>query len=108
MNKISVKYLKKTKNSNTKWFEYYFGTEEYTIEELLSYIKGNQSLFGPSEITFLLANFKFTQTQQMIDYYISLNPSYRDLSLLLFNCEYAKNNEKLLKYIKKLLERKKL
>ena len=133
MNKISIEYLKKLKacEKGIYWFKDNFGNEEYTIDELLNLVKENDIVsrcqnvswfiqecksaqtqemldyylsLKPNyeDVRWLIEKCKLAQTQEMIDYYLSLNPDYINVRWFIRNCEYAKNNEKLQKYLDKI------
>ena len=133
MNKISIEYLKKIKacKKSTNWFEKHFGTKEYVIEELLEIVKENNIIPDYKDVCFLIIECDFAQIQQlinyflslnpryeyvrwlieecdfaqtqfMIDYYLSLNPDYTDVNFLITNCKLAQNQEKLNEYWEKI------
>lgn len=116
MNKISVKYLEELEacEKGIDWFEENFGSEEYTIDELLNHVKENNIVPNYKAVRWFISKCELAQTQQMldyyllIDYYISLKPDYRDVSWFIITCNFARNNKELLEYIEKLLKRKKL
>ena len=61
---------------------------------------GEDGLFNPieiimklnghySDVSWLIKNCKFCQTDEMLKYYKSLNPDYNDVSWLIKNCEFC-------------------
>ena len=95
MNKISVKYLEKLDacEKSLVLFKYNFGTREYTINELLERIKENNIIPSYTDVSWLIRNCEFAQTQDMIDYYLSLKPDYEDVSWLIVFCKFAKTQQ---------------
>ena len=44
------------------------------------------------DVKLLIRNCSFAQTQEMLQYYKSLEPSYKNVSWLIESCKFAKNN----------------
>ena len=65
------------------------------IEEITK--RGNIS----DDVRLFIAHCKFAQTNEMIEYYKSLNPPYSDVSWLINFCKYAQTKE-MLEYCKSL------
>ena len=53
------------------------------------------------DVRWLIAQCKFAQTNEMLEYYKSLNPPYSDVSWLINFCKYAQTKE-MLEYCKSL------
>ena len=47
------------------------------------------------DIVWLIAHCEFAQTNEMLEYYKSLNPSFNDVSWFIKNCKFAQTNEML-------------
>ena len=65
------------------------------IEEITK--RGNRS----EDVNWLITNCKFAQTNEMLEYYKSLNPSFEDVRLLIEIFKFAQTNE-MLEYYKSL------
>ena len=65
------------------------------IEEITK--RGNIS----EDVSWLIEHCKLAQTNEMLDYYKSLKPSYKDVSWFIANCNFAQNYE-MLEYYKSL------
>ena len=53
----------------------------------------------PSDIGLLIAKYKYLQTPEMIDYYLSLNPPIESVEMLIESCPYAQTPEMLEYYL---------
>ena len=65
------------------------------IEEIAK--RGNIS----EDVVWFIKNCKLAQTNEMLEYYKSLNPSFNDVSWFIKNCKLAQTNE-MLEYYKSL------
>ena len=65
------------------------------IEEITK--RGNRS----EDVNWLIINCEFAQTNEILEYYKSLKPSFDDVRLLIAHCEFAQTNE-MLKYLESL------
>jgi hypothetical protein len=65
------------------------------IEEIAK--RGNIS----EDVRWLIKNCKLAQTNEMLEYYKSLNPSFDDVSWVIKNCKFAQTPE-ILEYYKSL------
>ena len=52
-------------------------------------------------IQWLICNCNFAQTNEMLEYYKSLNPSDNDVCVLIYNCHFAQTDE-MMEYYKSL------
>ena len=53
------------------------------------------------DVVWFIKNCKFAQTNEMLEYYKWLKPSFDDVRLLIAHCEFAQTNE-MLKYLESL------
>lgn len=92
MNKVSIKYLEELRvcEKSLVWFKKHFGIKEYTIEELLDLIKEKNIIPDYVYVRWIIVLCEFAQTQQMMEYYTSLNPDYRDVRWFIVNCKFAR------------------
>lgn len=65
------------------------------IEEL----KKRGNIHG--DVSWLIENCEFAQTEEMVGYYKSLNPDYDDVRRLIIRCEFAQTHD-MLEYYKSL------
>ena len=98
MDKISVKMLQELKacKSVIKWFY-----SEYTIVELIEFTKKNNTTIFFDEFNWLISNCKICQTEEMLNFYKSLNPYPWDVRWIIIHCKFCQTLE-MVKFYKSL------
>ena len=88
--------IKKTDLLDTPCDRYNDLPEKFdAIEEITK--RGNIS----KDVVWLIAHCEFAQTNEMLEYYKSLNPSFNDVSWLIKNFKFAQTPE-MIKYLESL------